>query len=33
LDDFLSVRILIEKKFRTKIDEVNWEKYENTNVL
>ena len=33
LDDFLSEGILIEKKFRKKIDEVIWEGYENDNVL
>jgi len=33
LDDFLSDGILIEKKFRTKTDNINWDKYKNDNVL
>ena len=33
LDDFLSDGILIEKKFRIKIDNVNWSEYKDDNVL
>tara|TARA_B100000029_G_scaffold442936_1_gene461643 strand:- start:230 stop:475 length:246 start_codon:yes stop_codon:yes gene_type:complete len=33
LDDFLNEGILIEKKFRQKIEQINWQKYENENVL
>ena len=33
LDDFLTNGILIEKKFRKKIDDINWNKYQNDNVL
>jgi len=33
LDDFLTNGILIEKKFRKKIDDINWKKYQNDNVL
>ena len=33
LDDFLSDGILIEKKFRIKIDNINWDEYKNDNVL
>ena len=33
LDDFLSDGILIEKKFRKKVDDLDWNQYENTNVL
>ena len=33
LDDFLSDGILIEKKFRIKIDNINWSEYKDDNVL
>ena len=33
LDDFLSNGILIEKKFRIKIDNINWTEYKDDNVL
>ena len=33
LDDFLTEGILIEKKFRQKIEKINWQKYDNENVL
>ncbi len=33
LDDFLNDGILIEKKFRIKIDDINWDKYKHENVL
>ena len=33
LDDFLSDGILIEKNFRIKIDDINWDKYKYENVL
>ena len=33
LDDFLNEGILVEKKFRQKIEQINWQKYENENVL
>lgn len=33
LDDFLTDGILIEKKFRKKIDDINWDRYQNDNVL
>ena len=33
LDDFLSDGILIEKKFRIKIDNINWNEYKDDNVL
>jgi len=33
LDDFLSDGILIEKKFRKKIEQINWIDYSNKNVL
>tara|TARA_Y100000994_G_scaffold150196_1_gene122983 strand:+ start:591 stop:833 length:243 start_codon:yes stop_codon:yes gene_type:complete len=33
LDDFLSQGILIEKKFRKKIDNMNWNDYKDDNVL
>lgn len=33
LDDFLSDGILIEKKFRKKVDDLDWNQYENANVL
>ena len=32
LDDFLSDGILIEKKFRKKIEQINWIDYSNKNV-
>ena len=33
LDDFLTDGILIEKKFREKIKNINWENFKNENVL
>tara|TARA_A100001011_G_C13782532_1_gene623730 strand:- start:259 stop:501 length:243 start_codon:yes stop_codon:yes gene_type:complete len=33
LDDFLTEGILMEKKFRKQIDELDWNQYENDNVL
>ena len=33
LDDFLENQILIEKKFREKIDNTNWDNYKNKKVL
>ena len=33
LDDFLTEGILIEKKFRQNISQINWKKYHNENVL
>ena len=33
LDDFLTEGILIEKKFRKQVDELDWNQYENDNVL
>ena len=33
LDDFLSEGILIEKKFREKINDIDWTKFENKKVL
>ena len=33
LDDFLSQGILIEKKFRKKVDDISWEEYKDDNVL
>ena len=33
LDDFLTEGILIEKKFRQNITQINWKKYHNENVL
>ena len=33
LDDFLSNGILIEKKFRKKIEQIKWRDYSNKNVL
>jgi hypothetical protein len=33
LDDFLSDGILIEKKFRKKVADIQWNEYQNDNVL
>tara|TARA_Y100000385_G_C12848343_1_gene531891 strand:- start:253 stop:495 length:243 start_codon:yes stop_codon:yes gene_type:complete len=33
LDDFLTEGILMEKKFRKQVDELDWNQYENDNVL
>ena len=33
LDDFLTAGILIEKKFRKKVNEIKWADYSNENVL
>ena len=33
LDDFLNQGILIEKKFREKVDNISWEDYNDDNVL
>ena len=33
LDDFLENQILIEKKFREKIDNTKWDNYKNKKVL
>ena len=33
LDDFLENHILIEEKFREKIDNTNWDNYRNKKVL
>ena len=33
LDDFLENKILIEKKFREKIEHTNWDNYKNKKVL
>ena len=33
IDDLLSEGILIEKEFRKNIDNINWDKYNNHNVL
>lgn len=33
IDEFLSEGILIEKKFRKKINDIDWREYDNENVL
>ncbi len=33
IDEFLSEGILIEKKFRKKINDIDWHEYDNENVL
>ena len=33
LDDFLENQILIEKKFREKVENTNWDNYRNKKVL
>ena len=32
-DEFLTDGILVEKKFRAKVDKINWNDYNNENVL
>ena len=33
LDDFLTEGILVEKKFRQTVEQINWDEYNNENIL